>query len=75
MAYFHHLETDFFRDLLLSSNQMKLALHLGENKFVKDYELIAEYKMYSDMMIKAKLDVKYELKSEKKVKLDGLRIL
>lgn len=75
MAYFHYLETDYFRDLLLSSDQMKLTLHLGENKFVRDYELIAEYKMYSELMIKAKLDVKYELKRDKKVKLDGLRIL
>jgi hypothetical protein len=75
MTYFHYLETNFFRDLLLNSDQLRLVLHLGENKFVKDYELIAEYKMYSELMIKAKLDVKYDLKSEKKTKLNGLRIL
>lgn len=75
MEYFHHLETDFFRDLLLSSYQLRLVLHLGENKFVKDYELIADYKMYSEMMIKAKLDAKFELKREKEVKLNGLRVI
>jgi hypothetical protein len=59
MDFFHHLETGFFRDLLLSSDQIRLTFQLGENKFVKNYELIGEYKMYSDMMVRAKLDVKY----------------
>ena len=31
--------------------------------------------MYSELMIKTKLDVKYEIKKDKKVKLNGLRIL
>jgi hypothetical protein len=59
MAYFHHLETDFFRSMLLNTYQLRLVLHLGENKFVKDYELVAEYELFSEMMIKAKLDATF----------------
>lgn len=59
---------------MLESYVFKLTVNFGDNKFVKNYTLTGEYKLYSLLMVKAKLDTDYELRESKSRKLNGLRL-
>lgn len=52
----------------------KLTVNFGDNKFVKNYTLTGEYKLYSLLMVKARLNTDYELRESKSRKLNGLRL-